>query len=114
VTKVTVEYASAGKLFTVVFDPTKVDAIVLGKTDLERLQAKQNELAEANPSVVKPVKNRPPLKASRPIPGSHDGDKTFATSAQTGTDSTPAASLDVNRSLWWHTAECGWFHPEED
>jgi hypothetical protein len=114
VTRVTVEYAAGGKIFTVAFDPKNVDSIVLSETDLDRLKAKQNDLAKANPGVVQPVKDREPLDALRPIPSKDtDGAQTFAMSSEAGFDPEANKAPDAGRSLWWHTEACMWFHPEE-
>jgi len=117
VTKVTVEYAAGGKTFTVVFDPKHVDSIVLNETDLKRLQAKQDEVAKSNPAVKKVDPKRKSLNALAPIPPTHpiDGDRSFASNNVTAfqVDLSEPLSPTTTRGLWWHTDECGWFHPED-
>jgi hypothetical protein len=107
VTKVTVEYAFEGKAFRVEFpEPDKIASIIFGRTDFERLKKQQEEdlNQEAKPHFLAPDKPFPALAS--------DGDKVLATSAPLGTTSAPSGTFD--RSLWWHTGSCGWFHPEED
>ena len=100
VTKVTVEYEFGGKTFTVDFpDPSKIEAIVFSQTDLARLQAKQSEITGK-------VEDKP-FKPGEPLP---DVPEFSATSKLTGTNSAPVLASD--RSLWWHTSSCSWFHPE--
>lgn len=112
VTKVTVEYAFEGQTFTVVFtDPAKIDSIVFSRRDFDRLSAKQNELAALTPAAVRRVKEHL-LKPGGPFPRQVDGDAVLATSTPTGT--APAIATAEDRSLWWHTDTCNWFHPEDE
>ena len=106
VTRVVVDYAFEGKTFTVEFpDPSKIAAIVFSKTDLDRLQLQQSQ---DNKEAV--VTRR--LSASRSWPAEIDGVNIQARNTLTGTNT--AAASTVDRSLWWHSTSCSWFHPEDE
>ena len=107
VTRVTLEYAFEGKLWTVQFpDPAKIGSIVFSRIDLERLRQQQkDEIGEIAPSHI--------LAPGEPLPAQTDtGANVLATSKETGTTSIGNGTED--RSLWWHANSCSWFHPEEE
>ena len=104
VTKVTVEYAFERQTFRVEFNPEKIDAIVFGRTDLERLLAKQNE-GKSEAEKVKPKRLNPRGPFSADAEGVKVSDPLGTTTKSNGT---------VQRSLWWHASSCNWFHPEEN
>ncbi len=108
VTRVTLEYAFEGKLWTVQFpDPSRIGSIVFSRIDLERLRQQQkDERGELAPSHI--------LAPNKPFPariGANDAN-VFATSEETST--TTVANGTDDRSLWWHSISCSWFHPEEE
>lgn len=105
VTKVTVEYVFEGKTFSVDFpNISEIDAIVFAKRDVDRLKAQQR-LDNGEPK-------QHTLDAGKPFPKTKDGAKVPAKSALLGTTQGPSGTED--RSLWWHTSSCSWFHPEEE
>ena len=111
VKRVTVEYECQGKAFTVVFnDPTKIDSIILGTNDRRRLELKQDELSKKNPpEAPKVVRNIfDPSNPAKDIPTD-----TLAITVSSPTPVDPKLGIEA-RSLWWHSSECQWFHPEGD
>ena len=116
VTRITIDYVSEGRKFTMVFkDPSIVDTIVLSRVDLERFQAKQNELAATNPQIPRVVQHRfDPLATGDQMRFTNNAHPPVPISVGGGTAATTAVSLSSNRSLWWHGSECPWFHPEGD
>jgi len=117
VTRITIEYVSEGRSFTMVIpDPSIVDTIVLSRVDLERFQAKQNELAANNPQIPSVAKHTfNPLATGNQLRFTNNNPHPpVPISVSGGTAATTAVSLSSNRSLWWHGTECPWFHPEGD
>ena len=110
VTKVTVEYEAGGKTFSVILDPTKVDAILLDRTDLDRLQFAHREARKKDTTLPEVIEHR--LNALEQIPANDpkSGRSTFIMSPT----SAPAGTVSAQRSLWWHTIECAYFHPDAD
>ena len=109
VTRVTLEYAFEGKLFTVDFpDPSKIESIVFSKIDLERLQRQQKVATGKNVVERK-------INPGKPFPLTAGNPKTdvLATSDPTGKP-TDKPNGTEGRSLWWHSNTCSWLHPEED
>lgn len=106
VTRVTVEYAFEGKAFTVQFDASNIASIVFSRVDFERLKGRQETESK---TTVTPHLFRPGKPIAEPT---IDGLAVSATSTETGT--APVESGTFDRSLWWHTTACSWFHPEEE
>ena len=107
VTKVTLEYAFEGKLFTVEFpDPSKIESIVFSKIDLERLQKQQK--VDTGKGVVERK-----INPGMTFPLKDDNIDVLATNNLTDKPTT-AANGTEGRSLWWHSSSCSWLHPEED
>ena len=117
VTRITIEYVSDGRPFTIVFnDPSQIDAIILGQPDRKRLQDKQNELAKATPPQARPVVDHAfdPLAVGPTLRLKNDSHPPLPISVSKGAGSSSTASLNADRSLWWHATSCAWFHPEGD
>jgi hypothetical protein len=109
VTRVTLEYAFEGKLFTVDFpDPSKIESIVFSKIDLERLQ-KQQKVDTAKAIVERKI--NPGM--AFPLTAGNTDTVILATIDPTGKP-TDKANGTASRSLWWHSSSCSWLHPEED
>jgi hypothetical protein len=108
VTRVTVEYEAGGKRFTVVLDPTKVDAILLSKTDVDRLKFAQQEARKKDPAVPEVIEHRLNPLEQVPAKDPKSGRPTFIMTGTTSSDS----PVGAERSLWWHTSQCAYFHPE--
>jgi len=108
VTKVTIEYVAGDKTLTVVLDPKNVDAILLSRTDLDRLQFAQREARKKDPAVPAVIEHRLNPLEQVPETDPKSGRPTFI---MTGTAPSAAPAV-AERSLWWHTAQCAYFHPE--
>ena len=100
VTKILIEYLSDGKKFSVDLKPTEIGSIVLTQKDLQRAQGMQLAIDGA------PI-NGSTFSADAPV---SEGPATF-TVLGSGTDPDAAARED-DESLWWHSRQCDWTHPE--
>jgi hypothetical protein len=123
VTRITIDYVCDGRKFTMVFkDPSKIASIVLGRTDLERLQDVQHELAGANipretavrTHLFNPLDTGTNLRVKPEHPQLVSPIPALPISISGGTSSSDTISINSSRSLWWHNEECTWIHPEGD
>lgn len=103
VRRVTVEYWSGGKIFTVEFDPMKIGAIFFNEAEVIAAQEKQRERTKKSP-VIKPFK--PHMKLQEQGFGELVGAKTIK-------EVDGQAARPPGPSLWWHVNACTWFHDDE-
>ena len=111
VTKVTIEYASGGKTFSLTFpDPEKISSIHFDKVDFERTRRMQE--TETKKAVKEHI-----LSGDRLTLKSFGGPATESSTPEATVKdlSKPSPLVGTEfRSLWWHTSACSWFHPEGD
>jgi hypothetical protein len=109
VKRVTVDYVAGGKPFRIEFtNPMDIGSLVFNRDDLDRAQAKQNELAAVAGSSVPSVTKRR-FKEFGPFPDTGGSGSI--------TELEPNEAMDLSEegpSLWWHRTSCLWFHPEQE